>query len=556
LKYISEIELGGEDVLVKLFILSLPSFLQDWFRGCCEDRGISSFVHLISRFIDFVRPQCQTYEDALQNLTTALENEGFTTEIVEDLRDVYHVQCQEPSDIKEEIYEENRQPLEEEQDFSHDSIECSEDITREVNYEDEAPVTAPQSDEALQDPISPAQDEENEVSHFPFQFFDDTLFYDSESEEEMEPLDKLDPLYLKVEDVEADLPFDEVIQILEAPAQEGLSKVSYFPFQIFNDSLSYDVESEEVLDVLTPSCYDENDDFVDNIDEFIHVGKRKWDVIGYDGDPIYDIEDHFQKFPLQLSYDITKFDDWQQGDDMVTNLFQTPKDDPVLYSPNDFRSYLEDFDDYPSEHLDLFHEEDYQPPLCSDPDRSKDIVFLKKNLCDNVLQPPSITLSCCVIKGVVGKYVFCIKFPLRKTLEFKGRLNTSRRSLSFHPFNLPLRVCQSSSRSLSILSQASDCEDVQGSWLSDLLSQSFEPLTFHDPFLKWIEHFPERMTWHDFVPPTRLHELDFMISDDIVHSLTHVIYVLNLSLFWFMMKHRGRYCETLLGWFHWLFDYT
>jgi hypothetical protein len=64
----------------------------------------------------------------------------------------------------------------------------------------------------------PTQDEENEVSHFPFQFFDDTLFYDSESEEEMEPLDKLDPLYLKIEDVEADLPLDEVIQILEAHA--------------------------------------------------------------------------------------------------------------------------------------------------------------------------------------------------------------------------------------------------------------------------------------------------------------------------------------------------
>jgi hypothetical protein len=85
--------------------------------------------------------------------------------------------------------------------------------------------------------------------------------------------------------------------------------VSYFPFQIFNDSLSYDVESEEVLDVLTPSCYDEDDDFVDNIDEFIHVGKRKWDVIGYDGDPIYDIEGHFQKFPLPLSHEVTnKFD--------------------------------------------------------------------------------------------------------------------------------------------------------------------------------------------------------------------------------------------------------
>ena len=84
----------------KLFILYLPSFLQDWFKSCCQDRGISSFVDLISRFIEFVKPQCQTYEDAPQNLAIALEDEGFTTEIVEDLRDVYHTQYQEPSDIE------------------------------------------------------------------------------------------------------------------------------------------------------------------------------------------------------------------------------------------------------------------------------------------------------------------------------------------------------------------------------------------------------------------------------------------------------------------------
>ena len=128
LKYISDIELGGEVVLVKLFILSLPSFLQDWFNICCEDRGISSSVDLISRFIEFVKPQCQTYEDALQNLTVALEDEGFTTEIVEDLRDVCHTQ--EPSNIKGDIYEESCQPLEEEQYFFHDSIECSKDLTK------------------------------------------------------------------------------------------------------------------------------------------------------------------------------------------------------------------------------------------------------------------------------------------------------------------------------------------------------------------------------------------------------------------------------------------
>jgi hypothetical protein len=97
-----------------------------------------------------------------------LDDEGFTTEIVADLRNAYHVQHQEPSDVKEEIYEEPYQPLEEEQDFSHDSTEYSKDITKDMNYQDEAPVTAPQSDEALQDPVPPARDEENEVIHFPF----------------------------------------------------------------------------------------------------------------------------------------------------------------------------------------------------------------------------------------------------------------------------------------------------------------------------------------------------------------------------------------------------
>jgi hypothetical protein len=52
-------------------------------------------------------------------------------------------------------------------------------------------------------------------------------------------------------------------------------------------------------DILNPSCYDTDSDIVD-IDEFIHVGRRKWDVVGYDMDPIYDIENHFQVL-LQLS---------------------------------------------------------------------------------------------------------------------------------------------------------------------------------------------------------------------------------------------------------------
>jgi hypothetical protein len=64
---------------------------------------------------------------------------------VEYLRDVYHTEYQEPSDIEGEIYEESCKPLEEEQDFSHDSIECSKDLTKYVSYEDELLVSAPSS---------------------------------------------------------------------------------------------------------------------------------------------------------------------------------------------------------------------------------------------------------------------------------------------------------------------------------------------------------------------------------------------------------------------------
>jgi hypothetical protein len=78
-------------------------------------------------------------------------------------------------------------------------------------------------------------------------------------------LDELDPLYYEVEDVEEShedealmlfLPFDEVIQVFDAPAQEEMNTVSCFPFQDFDDALFCDLESEKVLedplDVLSP----------------------------------------------------------------------------------------------------------------------------------------------------------------------------------------------------------------------------------------------------------------------------------------------------------------
>jgi hypothetical protein len=163
---------------------------------------------------------------------------------------------------------------------------------------------------------------------------------------------------------------------------------------------------------------------------------------------------------------------------------------------------------------------------------------VKKDSHDFSLQPPVSTLPCFSIKGVVGKCLFYVEFPPRQTLDSKGWLGTASLSQLSQFFNFPLIACQSSARSLST---PSEHEDVLGSQFADAFGQWSEPCIFHDPFLKWIEYFPHRWTWQDIIPPTRLHELDFEIPDDVIYILTHDIFVLDLSLFWFMMKHKGRY---------------
>jgi hypothetical protein len=380
------------------------------------------------------------------------------------------------------------------------------------------------------------------------------VFFNSKDEEEMEASDEVEVPCCAIEDKEAvhedeETTHAENIKLLKVPAQE--ETVSYPPILNFDDTLPCDEkEEDEFLSLTNPACYDTDSDTVDNIDEFIHVGRRRWDVVGYDLDPIYDTESHLQLLPLQLSQQIT-YDQWQQGDEVFTCSFQNTKDDLVPYLSDDFQSYLEMFDEYPTEHLDPIYEDDCQPPLCSDFDTSKDIVCLKKVSHDFLPQPPVITLPRFSIEGVVGSYLFYVEFPSGQTLDSKGWLGNA---IADQFFNLLLMICQPSTKLLSILSL--ECEDVLGNQSTGPLSPFSEPCTFHDPFLDRIEYFSQRWTWQDFVPPTRLHELDSDSFDDMMYILTHDIFVLDVSLFWFMMKHKGRYQGALLDWLHWLFDYT
>jgi hypothetical protein len=58
------------------------------------------------------------------------------------------------------------------------------------------------------------------------------------------------------------------------------------------------------LDALDPSYHNKGDDVIENIDDFIHVGRHKWDVIcsSLNRDPIYEIKGHIQIKNVELFY--------------------------------------------------------------------------------------------------------------------------------------------------------------------------------------------------------------------------------------------------------------
>jgi hypothetical protein len=173
------------------------------------------------------------------------------------------------------------------------------------------------------------------------------MFLNSENEGEKKALNEADDPCCAIKDKEAThedetITHAENIELLEVPVQQEI--VSFPPPLVFDNALPCDEveEEDEFSKFSNPSYYDTDNDTVNNIDEFIHVGRRRWDIVGYDLDPIYDTESHFQWFPLQLSQQITS-DQWQQGDEIFTCTFQKTKDDLVPHSFDDFQSYLEIF---------------------------------------------------------------------------------------------------------------------------------------------------------------------------------------------------------------------
>jgi hypothetical protein len=179
---------------------------------------------------------------------------------------------------------------------------------KELEQDDEVSTIVPPTEEVMQELVSPVQQNKDEVSSFPFRNSDDVVFLD---EEEMKVLDEVEVPCCALEDKEAvhedeETTHAENTRVLEIPAQE--ETVSYPPLINFDDASPCN-EKEEEDESSNPACYDTYTDIAD-LDEFTHVGRRRWDVIGHDLDPIYDTESHLQLLPLQLSQQIT-YEQWQ-----------------------------------------------------------------------------------------------------------------------------------------------------------------------------------------------------------------------------------------------------
>jgi hypothetical protein len=84
------------------------------------------------------------------------------------------------------------------------------------------------------------------------------------------------------------------------------------------------------------------------------------------------------------------------------------------------------------------------------------------------------------------------------------------------------------------------------------LSQPCEPSSYHNPIQIWVEQACGDTSWHDFVPPPHPHEFDFMFFYPVMIIPAHDYFVLDIFLFWFVIKHKGRTLgfDEMLGWIH------
>jgi hypothetical protein len=120
--------------------------------------------------------------------------------------------------------------------------------------------------------------------------------------------------------------------------------------------------------------------------------------------------------PSEQPYVVANDSDvWQHEYDMITDLFQPPRIEPLHL--DDAQPFLGGSDTCPFEHSDLFYEEDLQPPLCSNLDEDEAMICLGHKFHDEIFQPSSCPSSCYTTEDTAGKHVLCPKLSPRKKIS-------------------------------------------------------------------------------------------------------------------------------------------
>jgi hypothetical protein len=78
-------------------------------------------------------------------------------------------------------------------------------------------------------------------------------------------------------------------------------------------------------------------------------------------------------------------------EDDVFESFQPSRSDPSHHPHDDFQPFPRRFDTYSFEHLDLFYEEYFQPPLCSNFDEDEALICPKQDFHDESSHPSSFS---------------------------------------------------------------------------------------------------------------------------------------------------------------------
>jgi hypothetical protein len=192
-------------------------------------------------------------------------------------------------------------------------------------------------------------------------------------------------------------------------------------------------------------------------------------------------------------------------------LLQPSRIDPLQHSHDDFQPFPRGFYTYCFEHLELFYEY-IQPTLCSDFSENSYKATIPKGQQEFNSEGihPSFSPSCCIIEDTTRNYLFDANLYMGNFFFFNLWFVASISIIQPHIKGQQTMICEKKyflrAKSMSHFSsmfsldnhgtffkfllipyQTSGSDESQGSHSLKLLSQYYDPSSYHNLIQRWVE---------------------------------------------------------------------